>query len=149
LIVTVRASGPAVFRALWKVPTGTNIADNFWRPGNILCALDPVSGTVRRALRGYGAALEELEAHPDSGARLLGFAIPRWEELVALTLDAAPSFAQLRFQAWDVAVCPEGPVFIELNVGGDFNLPQLATGQGIMDDVLLEFLAECDRAGRT
>ena len=146
LVVTFRNSVPAVFRAVWKVPVGANVADNFWRPGNILCALDPASGTVRRAIRGYGPALEELEAHPDSGARLLGFALPCWRELVALTLDAARSFAPLRLQAWDVAVCPDGPLLVELNAGGDYNLPQLATGQGVMDEAFAELLAQCGRA---
>jgi Sugar-transfer associated ATP-grasp len=145
LVVTFRSSGPAVFRAVWKVPTGINVADNFWRPGNVLCALDPASGTVRRAIRGYGAALEELEVHPDSGAPLLGFTLPCWHELVALTLDAARSFVSLRLQAWDVAVCPDGPLLVELNAGGDYNLPQLATGQGIMDEAFAELLAECGR----
>lgn len=145
LVVTVGSSGPAVFRALWKVPTGGNIADNFWRPGNILCALDPADGTVRRAIRGYGAALEEVDTHPDSGARLPGFALPCWRELVTLTLDAARSFAPFRFQAWDVAVCPDGPLLVELNNGGDFDLPQLATGRGLMDEGFAGFLAECAR----
>ncbi|HEX2527576.1 MAG TPA: sugar-transfer associated ATP-grasp domain-containing protein [Geminicoccus sp.] len=145
LVVALRPSGPMVLRALWKVPAGANIADNFWRPGNILCALDPQTGRVLRAVRGYGLALEEPELHPDSGARLLGFTLPGWHELVALTLDAARSFAPLRFQAWDVAMCPDGPLLVELNVGGDFDLPQLATDRGIMDKEFAAFLAECDR----
>lgn len=142
LVVLLRSSGPVLFRAVWKVPVGLNVADNFWRPGNVLCALDPASGTVLRAIRGHGAALEELEAHPDSGARLPGFTLPGWRELVALTLDAARSFVPLRIQAWDVAVCPDGPLLVELNAGGDYNLPQLATGQGMMDETFAGFLAE-------
>jgi hypothetical protein len=141
LVVVLRPSGPTVFRALWKVPTGTNVADNFWRPGNILCSLDPASGTVRRAVRGHGAALEDVDEHPDSGARLVGFTLPCWQELLALAAGAARSFAPLRLQAWDVAICPEGPLLIEVNVGGDYNLPQLATGRGIMDEAFADFLA--------
>ena len=30
-------------------------------------------------------------------------------------------------------------------MGGDFDLPQLATGRGVMDEAFAEFLAECDR----
>jgi Sugar-transfer associated ATP-grasp len=135
LIVLVRPWGPEEFRALWKVPAGVNAADNFWRPGNILCALDPAGGTVRRAVRGQGSTLEEIEAHPDSGARILGFALPCWREVVSLTLDAARSFAPLRFhKGWDVAVCPDGPLLVELNAGSDFGLPQIATGQGLADE---------------
>jgi hypothetical protein len=29
---------------------------------------------------------------------------------------------------------------VELNVGGDFNLHQLATGQGLVDDTFADFL---------
>ena len=64
---------------------------------------------------------------------------------MALTLDAARSFAPFRLQAWDVAVCPDGPLLVELNNGGDFDLPQLATDRGLMDEAFTEFLAECDR----
>jgi hypothetical protein len=147
LVIILQHSGPTVFRALWKVPTGTNIADNFWRPGNILCSLDSASGTVRRAVRGYGPALEDVDKHPDSGARLIGFTLPCWRELLTLAASAARSFAPLRLQAWDVAICSEGPLLIEVNVGGDYNLPQLATGRGIMDEIFAEFLAGRSHAG--
>jgi hypothetical protein len=126
----------------WKVPAGANVADNFWRPGNILCALGPASGTVRRAVRSHGSSLEEIETHPDSGARILGFTLPCWREVVSLTLDAARSFAPLPFQGWDVAVCPDGPLLVELNAGSDFGLPQLATGRGLADETFAAFLAE-------
>ena len=32
-------------------------------------------------------------------------------------------------QAWDIALTDRGPVLVEVNIGGDLNLPQLALGQ--------------------
>ncbi|MCC2112105.1 MAG: hypothetical protein KDJ16_08740, partial [Hyphomicrobiales bacterium] len=45
-------TGPEIFRACWKIPAGDNVADNFWRPGNILAELDIETGTVKRAFSG-------------------------------------------------------------------------------------------------
>jgi hypothetical protein len=46
-------------------------------------------------------------------------------------------------QAWDVAPTDRGPVLIEVNIGGDFNLPQLAQAKGLMDERFRRFLANC------
>jgi hypothetical protein len=59
-----------------------------------------------------------------------------------LCRDAARAIAGLSMQAWDVAVCDRGPVIIEANVGGAFNLPQLAAGAGLLDEHFARFLEQ-------
>jgi hypothetical protein len=49
----------------------------------------------------------------------------------------------LRMQAWDVAPTERGPVLVEVNIGGDFNLPQLAHATGLMDERFRAFLDHC------
>lgn len=147
VVVLRRTTGPEIHRALWKLPTGDNIADNFWRKGNVLAALDPECGRVVRAIQGVGPALRELDHHPTTGARLAGFMLPGWQDVRELVLSASAAFPDLRMQAWDVAFGVDGPVLVEVNVGGDYNLPQLATGEGMMDQRFLAFLEEC-AAGR-
>jgi hypothetical protein len=39
-------------------------------------------------------------------------------------------------------------VLVEANIGGDFNLPQLAHGSGLMDARFRAFLAACGVAAR-
>ncbi len=72
LVVLVEHQGPRLYRAMWKVPVAPHMADNFWLAGNLLAAVDREQGTITRVIRGHGIALEEVEDHPDTGARLLG-----------------------------------------------------------------------------
>jgi hypothetical protein len=148
LIVLHEDAGVSIVHALWKIPTGANPADNFWRPGNLLAALDAGSGRVIRVQQGAGADQREPESHPDTGGRLLDLTIPDWPGLTALALQAATAFPGLRMQAWDIAPTDRGPVLVEVNIGGDFNLPQLAHRTGLMDDRFRTFLASCTAASR-
>jgi hypothetical protein len=142
VVVLVDADGPEVFRTLWKLPTGPQVADNFWRPGNMLGDIDMATGHVTRVVTGVGLQQREVERHPDTGYRMPGFVIPHWAEVKALCLEAAATVWGIKMQAWDIGVCPEGPVVIEVNVGGDFNLPQVAQGRGLLDDRFRKFLAD-------
>ena len=39
-------------------------------------------------------------------------------------------------QHWDIAICPEGPIALEVNVEGSVDLHQLASRKGIYDEYL-------------
>ncbi|MPY75501.1 MAG: hypothetical protein GEU87_14710 [Alphaproteobacteria bacterium] len=140
LIVIGEPAGYRIVRALWKIPAGKNMADNYWRDGNMLAALDIDSGRVTRVVRGVGEFHEKVEAHPNTGKSLVGFEIPHWNASKALCLAAAAVLPHIKIQAWDIAVCPEGPVLQEINAGGDYNLPQLAHRSGLLDDEFQKFL---------
>jgi hypothetical protein len=133
----------AILHALWKIPVGDHPADNFWRPGNLLAGLEAASGRVTRVIQGVGPERRELESHPDTGGRLQDLILPEWPALVALGLRAATALPGLRMQAWDIALTDRGPVLVEANIGGDFNLPQLAHGKGLMDERFGAFLSAC------
>jgi hypothetical protein len=143
LIVLLEDAAPAILHALWKIPVGDQPADNFWRPGNLLAGLEASSGRVTRVIQGVGPDRRELERHPDTGCRLSDLALPEWPALTALGLEAASMLPGLRMQAWDIALTDRGPVLVEVNIGGDFNLPQLAFGRGLMDERFDAFLTSC------
>jgi len=65
------------------------------------------------------------------------------ELVFELVMSAAPVFAGIRTQSWDVALTDQGPVFLEVNFGGDLNLAQLANGKGVLDEGYIEHLREC------
>ncbi|MSP82933.1 MAG: hypothetical protein EXQ94_08370 [Alphaproteobacteria bacterium] len=136
VVVLLDAPEPEILFALWKIPTGSHVADNFWRTGNILAALDPATGAVVRAIQGIAQRRTELSHHPDTGRPLVGATVPDWERAKHLCLATASAFPGLRLQAWDVAPCASGPLLLELNVGGDVNLPQHAFGRGVYDGPL-------------
>lgn len=132
LFVIQDTDGPEILRASWKIAVGDNPADNFWRPGNLLAAIDPESGRVGRVVRGAGPDLVELESHPDSGARLLDVELPLWPEVRTLCLRGANSLPNCHVQGWDMAITDRGPILIELEGdGGHPQMVQLAQGQGL------------------
>jgi hypothetical protein len=143
LMVQLKDSGPELFRPVWKIPVGDNVADNVWRDGNLLAAIDPATGTAKRAIIGLGPDEVEVESHPDTGERLAGAVIPDWHAMTELCLEAARHFPGLRLQAWDVAATSRGPVILEINGAGDLSMTQRAEGRGVLDTEFLRFLGAC------
>lgn len=142
-IVTIMIDGePRLFRACWKVPTGGNMADNFWRPGNMLAKIDLDKGKVVRAISGAGLELIEHERHPDTGAQLKGCDVPLWPELLKLALEGAKLMQHVAMIGWDMAALEGGPMIIEMNERPDLFLNQLADGRGVLDNELNGFLAQ-------
>jgi hypothetical protein len=142
------ADGPHILRAAWKIPGGGNIADNFWRPGNLLASLDLATGRIVRVVVGTGLAQRELTHHADTGARLVGITVPLWREITELALEAAKSLREVRLIGWDMAATEHGAVIVEPNYTPDFGLPQLADRRGMLDEPFKAFLAACRAEGR-
>ena len=149
IMVRLKESGPEVFRPVWKIPVGDNVADNVWRDGNLLAAINPGTGRAERVIIGFGPEEEEVETHPDSGAKLQGTVIPDWHAMAKLCLEAAPHFPGLRLQAWDVASTSQGPLILEINGAGDLAMTQRAEGRGVLDIEFLRFLGACRDAKQT
>ena len=153
-LATVRAitilteKGPQLLRALWKIPAGDNVADNFWRSGNLLATLDLETGRVVRVVRGSGLALEEVTHHPDTGAELVGIEVPNWREIVGLALDAASTLTEVPLIGWDMAAVEDGALIVEPNFTPDFFMTQLADRRGMLDARFNAFLASCKAAAQ-
>ena len=148
LLVLVTPDGPLIHRAVAKIATGFNPADNYWRPGNRLGAIDLASGRITRVVHGAGADLVVDAPHPDTGATIAGTTIPCWQDLLGMVRTASQVFVGIRTQSWDVALTANGPVFLELNYGGDLNLHQLAHGAGVLDTTYREHLRRCGYRGK-
>jgi len=125
---------------LIKLPASSSIADNYWRTGNMLASINPETGRIERAVRGKGLTLETLEAHPETGQPFLGLQIPHWDKVVTMNRQCAFSFDAIKFQSADIAVTPDGPLMVEVNTGGAFDLPQLASGRGFLTPEVREIL---------
>ena len=133
LFVLLTEHGPRITRAVCKIPAPGNLADNFWRAGNMLAAVDLRNGAITRVVRGTGQETEVDFDHPETGQPMVGAEVPGWADVVALAERAALTFPGVRTQSWDVALTHRGPVLLEVNWGGDLNLAQLAYGRGILD----------------
>ncbi|MGH7071176.1 MAG: sugar-transfer associated ATP-grasp domain-containing protein [Acetobacteraceae bacterium] len=141
-LVLLAPDGAAVESAVLKIPSARNPADNYWRAGNLLGALDR-AGTLMRAMTGIGAAVRDVATHPDTGATLNGLAVPDWERARELCQRAATVFPGIRTQSWDVAITDAGPVLLEVNFGGDLNLHQLAHRRGALTPSYAEHVKRC------
>lgn len=138
VVVLLEESGPRLFRAVWKVPTGGNMSDNFMHgeTGNLLALVDVQSGRVDRVITGVGTTMREVAVHPERGAALKGRTLPDWPAVRELCLSAASAFPGLKLQHWDVALGEQGPVILEINVEGSMDLHQLAGSRGVWDPEL-------------
>lgn len=148
VITILSDAGPEVLRALWKIPAGTNVADNFWRSGNLLATLDLTCGRVVRVVRGSGLSLEEVTHHPDTGVELVGTEVPNWREVFRLALDAASTLGEVPLIGWDIAAVETGALIVEPNFTPDFIMAQIADRRGMLDGRFNVFLAQCKAAAR-
>lgn len=87
--------------------------------GGITCRVDPQSGVV---LEAYDPANpgRSLDVHPDSGTVLVGMKIPFWADSRNLAVQGVSSFPHMRLAGLDIAIGPEGPTLIELNLIPDY-----------------------------
>ena len=141
--VLITGDGVKIPFAVLKLPSRSNIADNFWRPGNLACNLDVRTGRVLTMRSKDSLGTTDHTVHPETGALLLGEILPMWDRVVDLARCCAPIFRPVRYQSMDIAITPDGPVLIEVNTGGGFDLPQLASGEGFMTDDVREFFRAC------
>ena len=133
LINFVSSDGVFTPFAILKIATGDNIADNFWRAGNMLAQLDVDTGKIVRVVKGTG--LDQVVMNDHAGLQL-----PMWQDLRQLNEKVARIFAPVAFNSLDVAVTPEGPTVIEVNSGSSFDLWQVASGSGFLQPDVRAFL---------
>lgn len=118
-------------QAIIKLPQGSNIADAFWRSGNLASEVDVETGVILSIAEREVQEVKFHGEHPVTDG-LMGLRLPFWKQLRDLNARAAQLFAPIRYQSTDIAITPDGPVIVELNYGGGFDLPQYASGRGML-----------------
>lgn len=83
---------------------------------------------------------EYFDHHPVTGARVAGRLVPRWRELAQLAVDLHRAVPERVFIGWDLALTPEGPMFLEGNSFADPIFPERVFRQAIGDMRLGELL---------
>lgn len=125
--------------AVLKLPSRGQVVDNFWRTGNLACDVCPETGSIKSARTKNALGTTDYHEHPETELPLVGERIPMWDRVLALVEKAAPVFEPARYQSMDIAIGNDGPIVVEVNTGGGFDLPQLASGRGFLTDEVIAF----------
>ena len=141
--VLISEDGIKIPFAILKLPSRDNVADSFWRPGNLACKVDLQSGRILTVRSKDGFGTTDHTVHPDTGEPLLGEIVPMWDRVLDLAHRCAPIFQPVRYQSMDIGITQAGPVLIEINTGGGFDLPQLASGEGFLTEEVHDFFRAC------
>jgi hypothetical protein len=130
-LVTVRPIGgePQAVVAVYRMPTGKAAADNF-DGGGLAAPVDMKTGELGAAVQKKGALpVDEVDVHPDTGAKVRGFKVPFFHEAVALGVRAhALSSPRVPVIGWDIAIVDDGPLIVEANNVPCSVLAQMPTG---------------------
>lgn len=122
----VTKDGVKVLYPFLKVGKDNSFVDN-GGAGGILALIDLGTGIVCNTPTDEEGNRYIL--HPDTGKQLVGFQIPRWNELLILAEKLASVMPSVRYVGWDLALTAEGWVLVEGNNDGMF------VGQQMLDQI--------------
>lgn len=116
--------------SVFRMGRGSAVVDN-GGSGGCFSTVDITTGElITPAVSEDG---HRFTAHPNTGKQIVGFVIPRWQEL----LDLAQKFARVvdqPFISWDLALTDAGWVIVEGNGSGQF-LQQMSSIKGCRAEV--------------
>lgn len=99
------------FASFLRMGRNGAIVDNLGS-GGLLAGIDLNTGTVFTP--GADDTGRCFDTHPDTGVSIRSFQIPRWQELLRFTEEAAMHYP-MKYVGWDIAVCENGFQIIEAN----------------------------------
>jgi len=141
MVTLDRGNGPELFRSLIKLTAKGNVADNFWRTGNMLAAIDVESGVMGKAITQSGIDGAFVENHPVTGQAIEGVSVPHWEEAKSMAQSAAKLLPNAVIIGFDIAITPNGPVIVEANCNPHLAMLQMAHRKGVLDEHMMSALA--------
>ena len=145
VVIAMTSHGPKPISAVWKIPTGSNVIDNFHHgsTGNLVSSVDINNGRIKRVVGMNDAGdFNETSKHPDTGKDLLGATLPEWDRIIELCGKAAIVLPGLRLLHFDVALTASGPQILEVNKGGNIDLHQFASGKGFLTEELRQAMRD-------
>lgn len=118
-------SSPFLAAAALRLGTrATAPVDNF-SAGGLVAGIDIADGRLADAVqRPRTRSAVRFIRHPETGARIAGGAIPDWDALTALALEAMRRFPDAVHVGWDLHPSDKGPVLIEGNAAPNLNIYQ-------------------------
>ena len=87
--------------------------------GTLDAVIDEKNGIV--ITPGCSESNERFDVHPDTGVPILGFQIPKWQELRQTVTELARKLDTIHYVGWDMVLTDHGWVLMEGNFSGDFS----------------------------
>lgn len=128
-VVTISNKQKAcVFSGVFRMGVGDNVVDNS-HAGGLAAQINIEEGFVEtEGVDMYG---NRFAIHPDSGIKIVGFKIPKWETIVETCCEAA-KLTENPITGWDVVINSQGDVeFIEGNNDSDCCMLQIRYQAGV------------------
>lgn len=101
--------------ALLKMPVDPDAVVNTGARGAVIYPIEIETGRLAAGI--IRGRFETFTVQPTSGKKVQGFEIPRWNEALELCRTAhSEVFSTFPTVGWDVAITPDGPVLIEMNI---------------------------------
>ena len=103
---------PRILSMILRVGTPGCHVDN-WGAGGIAYNFDIESGVCN--MYGKDKKNHLYVFHPGSNVQMLGFKLPRYEELKKYVIELTKVYPKVRYVGWDVAITPDGFDLVEVN----------------------------------
>lgn len=114
-----------VWPSALRVGLNGNYVDNLSQ-GGLIIGIDLKTGKLNK----YGFQRPEFggrrDAHPDTGIVFDGFIIPFFKEAMEKALYFHSLLKDIHSIGWDIAITPDGPIFIEGNDNWEITISQAA-----------------------
>jgi hypothetical protein len=133
-ILTLRnkQGGIEATHAVMRMPQRPGAPVDNIHAGGIAAPVDLKTGRLGRATDlGLRTTSRWHENHPQTGAPILGRALPHWQAAVDLACRAHDLIGDRVVVGWDIAITEDGPCLVEGNGKPDVDLMQRPHGQGL------------------
>lgn len=118
--------------AYLRMGMGDNFVDNV-HAGGIFAAVDMETGII--ITRGTRLSGETFLTHPQTGQKILGYQIPRWNELLEMMEKVVRVNPSVKLVGWDLALSQKGWCIVEGNSGPSLIDYQMCTGMGLAETI--------------
>lgn len=117
-LTVCRPDGEArVMKVILRAGVGDSLVDNT-ALGGYYYEVDVPTGIV--VSKGINKDGELCIIHPGTDIVMLGFKVPKWDEVMQTCLEAARRMPQVAMVGWDVAITADGVQLIEGNDSADY-----------------------------
>ena len=113
--------------AVLRVGANGNTVDN-WAAGGLAIGIEMETGKLKQyGFYKHGKGTK-TECHPDTGTEFNGFETPFYLEAVEKAVNLHTHLLPIAVIGWDIAITPDGPLFVEGNDNMEVSINQEVNG---------------------